>query len=113
MKETQNMWDIVVTLSMELIELWCEKNYWFKVKSSYIMTKIKIKLVKKFSAKETFTLPTSLPLDQCAKSGFGKNFIDTFKKYCMSINKPHVFCLGIIFKHCKETIAYTTSTVKI
>ena len=42
-KETQNMWDIVVTLSMELIELWCEKIYWFKVKSSYIMTKIKIK----------------------------------------------------------------------
>ena len=72
MKETQNMWDIAVTLSMELIELWCEKIYWFKVKSSYIMTKIKIKLVKKFSAKETFTLPTSLPLDQCAKSDFGK-----------------------------------------
>ena len=77
------------------------------------MTKIKIKLVKKFSAKETFTLPTSLSLDQYAKSDFGKNFIHTFNKYCTSINKPHVFCLGIISKHCKETIAYTTSTVKI
>ena len=38
-------------LSMKLIKIWCEKIYLYKVKSIYIIKKIKIKLVKKCSAK--------------------------------------------------------------
>ena len=86
---------------MELIKLWCEKIYWYKVKPIYVVKKDKIKLVKKWSAKETFNLFTFLPLDY--QIWFWKNPTDTFTVHPQVV--LHVFCPIIIPKYCKETSA--------
>ena len=94
---------------MELIKLWCEKIYWYKVKPIYVVKKTKSNWLKSDLLRKHLTSSHSYPW--ITKSDFGKNPTDTFTVHPQVV--LHVFCPRIIPKYCKETIAYTTSAVKV
>ena len=93
---------VLFTYANRLARKWSVINKYYSVPNS--RKKDKIKLVEKWSAKETFNLFTFLPLDY--QIWFRKNPIDTFIVHSQII--LHVFCPRIIPKYCKEMIAYKT-----